>query len=95
MIQELRRIIYRPGRTLDLARLVTYRPLGLGGEDNLQILVRRFSEARKVNRRGCQLTSSDSGSQHATHANSPVLDALLIVPNLGTRTRHHPEQWEV
>ena len=94
MIQELRRIIYRPGRTLDLARLVPYRPLGLGGEDDLQILVRRFSAADEHRCRNRELTLTTFWYQHTTHADSPVLDALLIVPNLGTRTRHHPEQWK-
>jgi len=43
VIQELRWIIDRPCRPLDLASLVPNRPLGFRREDDLQVLVRRFT----------------------------------------------------
>ena len=48
VIQELRWIIDRPCRPLDLASLVPNRPLGFRRENDLQVLVRRFTiDSRK------------------------------------------------
>lgn len=89
MIQELRRIVDSPRGAFDLARLMPNRPFSLGGEDDLEIPVRRFSTPIPT-ASIVSLKRPVPRPRSRAPGDVPILDTLLVVPDFRTRARHHP-----